>query len=132
FNNTGGVLIFDLPDLIEKRGGYIRVFDNDIRENNHKNFAPSGNIVGKVPPGTGVMILASKNVEVFDNRIVNNITVGTAIISYHMTENPINDTSYHAYPAHILVRDNHYERPRVRATGQGRMGKMYRFKLRFG
>jgi parallel beta-helix repeat protein len=132
YNNTGGILVFDLPDLIQKQGGYIRVFKNQIRENNHVNFAPKGNIVGKVPLGTGLMILATRNVEAFENRITNNITAGTAIISYYMTENPINDRTYHPYPSDIFIHDNHYERPHVRATGKGRMGKMYRFKLRFG
>jgi hypothetical protein len=82
--------------------------------------------------GTGFMILATRYVEVFDNRITNNITAGTAIISYHMTEIPINDPTYHPYPADVYIHDNYYERPSVRATGKGRMGKMYRFKLRFG
>lgn len=132
YRNTGGILVFDLPDLIQKRGGHVRVFDNHIHDNNHDNFAPEGNIVGKVPPGTGVMILATRDVEVFENRIINNISAGTAIISYHMTENPIQDTAYYAYPANVYIHDNHYERPRVRATGKGRFGKMYRFKLRFG
>jgi parallel beta-helix repeat protein len=132
FNNTGGILVFDLPDLIQKKGGYVRVFKNIIRDNNHVNFAPKGNIVGKVPLGTGFMILATRYVEVFDNRIINNITAGTAIISYHMTENPVNDSTYNAYPADVYIHDNYYERPNVRATGKGRMGKMYRFKLRFG
>lgn len=132
YNNTGGILVFDLPDLIQKQGGYVRIFKNHIRDNNHVNFAPKGNIVGKVPPGTGVMILATRHVEAFENRIANNITAGTAIISYHMTENPIKDASYDPFPADIYIHDNYYERPRVRATGKGRMGKMYRFKLRFG
>jgi parallel beta-helix repeat protein len=132
YNNTGGILIFDLPDLIQKQGGYVRVFRNEIRDNNHVNFAPKGNIVGKVPLGTGLMILATRNVEAFENRITNNITAGTAIISYHMTENPIKDTTYDPFPSDIYIHDNYYERPRVRATGKGRMGKMYRFKLRFG
>lgn len=132
YNNTGGILVFDLPDLIQKQGGYVRIFKNDIRDNNHVNFAPKGNIVGKVPLGTGLMILATRHVEAFENRITNNITAGTAIISYHMTENPINDASYDPFPADIYIHDNFYERPRVRATGKGRMGKMYRFKLRFG
>jgi parallel beta-helix repeat protein len=132
FNNTGGILIFDLPDLIQKQGGFVRIFRNNIRNNNHDNFAPKGNIVGKVPPGTGLMILATRNVEAFDNRITDNITAGTAIISYHMTENPIRDEEYDPFPSDIHIHDNHYQRPHVRATGKGRMGKMYRFKLRFG
>lgn len=132
YNNTGGLLVFDLPDLIQKKGGYVRVFRNIIRDNNHKNFAPKGNIVGKVPPGTGLMVLATNHVEAFENKITNNISAGTAIISYYMTENPINDAAYDPYPSNIYIHDNVYERPRVRATGKGRMGKMYRFKLRFG
>jgi parallel beta-helix repeat protein len=132
YNNTGGILIFDLPDLIQKEGGYVRVFKNNIHDNNHANFAPKGNVVGKVPQGTGLMILATRNVEAFENRIINNISAGTAIISYYMTENPINDKSYRPYPSEIYIHDNYYERPNVKATSKGRMGKMYKFKLRFG
>ncbi|MBT1697718.1 right-handed parallel beta-helix repeat-containing protein [Fulvivirgaceae bacterium PWU4] len=132
YDNTGGILVFDLPDLIQKEGGYVRVFRNNIHDNNHINFAPKGNTVGKVPQGTGLMILATRHVEAFDNKIVNNITASTAIVSYYMTENPINDKSYNPFPSDIYIHDNYYERPRVKATGKGRMGKMYRFKLRFG
>jgi hypothetical protein len=49
-----------------------------------------------------------------------------------MTENPINDKTYNPFPANIYIHDNYYERPHVRTTSKGRMGKMYRFKLRFG
>ena len=132
FNNTGGILVFDLPDLIQKEGGYVRVFRNNIHDNNHVNFAPKGNTVGKVPQGTGIMILATRHVEIFENKIVNNISAGTAIVSYYMTENPINDKTYKPFPSDIYIHDNYYERQPVKATGKGRMGKMYRFKLRFG
>lgn len=131
-NNTGGILIFDLPDLVQKKGGYVRVYRNNVHHNNHINFAPKGNIVGKVPQGTGVMILATNHVDVFENKIVNNITASTAIVSYYITENPIKDSSYYPFPTQINIYKNNYERENVRATGKGRMGKMYRFKLRFG
>jgi parallel beta-helix repeat protein len=131
-NNTGGILIFDLPDLVQKKGGYVRVYRNNVHHNNHINFAPKGNIVGKVPQGTGVMILATNHVDVFENKIVNNITASTAIVSYYITENPIKDSSYYPFPTQINIYNNKYERENVRATGKGRMGKMYRFKLRFG
>lgn len=131
-NNTGGILIFDLPDLVQKKGGYVRVYRNKVHHNNHINFAPKGNIVGKVPQGTGVMILATNHVDVFENKIVNNITASTAIVSYYITENPIKDSSYYPFPTQINIYNNNYERENVRATGKGRMGKMYRFKLRFG
>lgn len=103
YNNTGGILVFDLPDLIQKEGGYVRVFKNHIHDNNHINFAPKGNTVGKVPQGTGLMILATRNVEAFENKIVNNITAGTAIVSYYITENPINDKTYKPFPSNIYI-----------------------------
>jgi len=132
YHNTGGILIFDLPDLIQKDGGFVRVFRNHIHDNNQVNFAPKGNTVAKVPQGTGLMILATRNVEAFENKIVNNISAGTAIVSYYITETPINDKTYKPFPANIYIHDNYYERPDVKATSKGRLGKMYKFKLRFG
>jgi parallel beta-helix repeat protein len=130
--NTGGILVFDLPNLIQKKGGHIRIYNNHVHHNNYPNFAPKGNIVGKVPRGTGLMILATNNVEVFGNRIINNKTAGTAIVSYYISEIPIKDSAYYPFPDHIYIHDNNYERKKERATMQGRMGKMFRFKLRFG
>jgi parallel beta-helix repeat protein len=131
-NNTGGILVFDLPDLIQKKGGHVRVYHNVIQENNLKNFAPKGNIVGNVPKGTGMMVLATSDVEIFDNQILNNETIGVSIISYFMTELKIKDKEYDPYPTGIYVHDNHFERKAGRASTDSRFGKLYRFKLRFG
>jgi parallel beta-helix repeat protein len=130
--NVGGILVFDLPDLVLKQGGYVRVFKNTIKENNLANFAPKGNIVAKVPDGTGVLILATNHVEVFDNQIINNKSAGMSIISYFMTENKIKDKDYYPYPTAIYVHDNNFERQHVRATSKGRFGQIFRFKLKFG
>ncbi|MDX2301775.1 MAG: parallel beta-helix domain-containing protein [Microscillaceae bacterium] len=132
YNNTGGILVFDLPDLVQKKGGNVRVFNNVLRENNYENFAPKGNIVASVPPGTGIMILATNQVEIFNNKISNNITANTSIISYFMTENPIKDSLYYPFPTGINIHDNVYQREAVRPTMKGRIGKLYRFKLKFG
>ena len=130
--NTGGILVFDLPDLVEKRGGNVRVFNNKIFENNLSNFAPKGNIVAKVPKGTGVLILATSSVEVFNNQILNNQSASVGIISYFMTENPIKDSLYYPYPTNIGIYNNTFERRPERATSQGRFGKIFLFKLKFG
>lgn len=132
FHNTGGILVFDLPDLEVKKGGFCRVHDNEVRENNLRNFAPKGNIVGKVPQGTGILLLACNNTEVFNNEIINNRTLGVGIISYFITENKILDTAYYPYPLSIHIHDNTFSRKHQRATMHGRMGKLYRFKLKFG
>lgn len=132
YNNTGGILVFDLPDLKLKKGGNCKVYNNVVRDNNAVNFAPKGNIVGKVPQGTGILLLASTNVDVYGNKVINNRTVPTGIISYYITENPIKDSSYYPYPTAIRIYDNEYSKERRRATMKGRMGKLYRFKLKFG
>lgn len=132
YENTGGILVFDLPDLVQKRGGQVRVFNNQIENNNLENFAPKGNIVAGVPAGTGVLILATNHVEIFNNQISNNKTLGTGIISYFMTEQAINDKDYYPYPSQVSIHDNVYNRPAVYPTRKGRMGMMFRFKLRFG
>ena len=67
--NTGGILIFSLPDLPKKIGRHCRVYDNKVFENNHPNFAPKGTAVAGVPAGTGIMIMANRHVEVFGNTI---------------------------------------------------------------
>lgn len=132
WENTGGVLIFDLPDLPVKRGTQARVFNNNIHNNNHSNFAPKGNIVATTPLGTGMLLLAAKQVEVFGNKIDNNRTAGIAVASYYITEKPLKDTAYYPYPEDIYIHNNSITRKRERATMQGRMGKMFRFKLKFG
>jgi parallel beta-helix repeat protein len=132
YENTGGVLVFDLPDLVQKKGGFCKVFNNKIHDNNFPNFAPKGNIVATVPDGTGILLLAANNVEVFNNKIINNKSVGTGIISYYMTEKPITDKEYYPFPSAISIHDNEYAREDTRPTARGRMGLMFMFKLKFG
>lgn len=132
YNNTGGILVFDLPGLQQKKGGNVRVFDNVVRENNLPNFAPKGNIVASVPDGTGIMVLATNNVEIFDNQIIDNKTLGVSISSYYMTETPITDKDYYPYPTGIYIHDNTFKRKAVKATKRGRLGKLFWLKLRFG
>ena len=131
-DNTGGILVFDLPDLVQKRGGNVRVYNNQIRENNFENFAPKGNIVAGVMAGTGMLILATNEVEIFDNQFINNQSIGTGIISYYFTERPIADKDYYPYPTKINIHDNTYQRKRGYPSRKGRMGLVFRFKLKFG
>ena len=81
FENTGGILVFDLPGLT-MYGHTTRVYRNTIHDNNLKNFATKGNVVASIPPGTGLMILATHNLEITENKVINNKTVGAGIISY--------------------------------------------------
>lgn len=105
--NTGGILVFDMPDLTQNGNG-VRIFNNKIEKNNYRNFAPEGNIVGEVPPGTGVMVLATTNVEIFNNQILNNKTAGTIIASYLLVRKKHEDKNFNPYPKGISIHDNTY------------------------
>lgn len=102
-HNTGGILVFDLPNLPIGDGHDVRVFKNEVVANDTPNFAPKGNIVATVPTGTGIMIMAQRNVEVFDNLIGDNATANLMFVTY---PKPYDDASYDPYPRDITVRDN--------------------------
>jgi parallel beta-helix repeat protein len=105
-SNTGGILVFNLPGLNVKNGAVTRVYDNHIVENNTENFAPAGNIVGLVPAGTGIAILAAHRVEIFRNQIAGHASINIGIISYVPTGNPVTDPTYDQYPTAIDIHDN--------------------------
>lgn len=76
FGNTAGFLVFDLPGLT-RRGGFVKAHDNLIHDNNNRNFAKAGSFgtswgVGNAAPGSGVIVLAASNVEIYNNQILNN------------------------------------------------------------
>lgn len=104
-NNTGGILVFDLPDLPVTGGNSTRIFDNEITSNNTRNFAPAGNIVASVPSGTGVIVMANQNVHVFDNKFDDNRSAHVLIMSYSL---PFTDERYNPLPRDLVLRDNFY------------------------
>lgn len=104
-HNTGGILVFDLPGLPQKGGHDVRVFENRIVANDTPNFAPAGNIVAGVPTGTGVLIMANRNVHVFDNDIADNGTVNVLVTSYR---NEFEDREYNPIPRDVVIRDNRF------------------------
>lgn len=132
YENTGGVLVFDLPDLVQKQGGNVRVFNNNVHDNNFPNFAPAGNIVASVSDGTGMLILATNHVEVYNNRFIRNQTMGTGIISYLLTERPITDKAYYPFPTAISIHDNVYERNPGPPSTRGRYNKIFEAILKDG
>ena len=104
-HNTGGILVFDLPDLPQQGGHHIRVFNNKSIDNDTDNFAPEGNIVGEVPRGTGIIIMANSDVEIFNNLMSGNGTVNLSIVSYG---DETDDPNYYPHPKNIQVHGNTY------------------------
>lgn len=78
-DNSGGIVVFDLPGnpIV---GRDVRIYDNMILNNNHVNFA-SGGTVKQIPSGTGTFAMASRRVEITNNKYMNNNTVDISVIS---------------------------------------------------
>jgi len=80
-DNTGGILVFLLPNNPSKAGSDTRVLHNRVLGNNHPNFGDPGSIVSQVPVGTGIFIMAADRTEVAENEIQGNDSFGIAVVS---------------------------------------------------
>ena len=118
-NNAGGILVFDLPGLPQKSGRNVRVFRNRVIANNHVNFAAAGNMVATVPSGTGIMVMATDRVEVFNNQIQGNQTSSVSIVSFLVTGKKVKDAEYDAIPETVFVHHN-----RISGGGTNPQGEM--------
>jgi len=153
FKNTSGLLIFNLPRLT-MYGEQIRAYDNKVYNNNLRNFAVKGSIVSATPHGTGVIILATKDVHLFRNTIRNHKTLNLAIVSYDMfsqenqeisDENqqellergiqPILpdaniDPNYNPYPGDIVIENNSFSNRFLLPTFSNEFGLLWMLKNR--
>jgi len=95
-HNTGGMGIFNLPNLPRQGGRHVRAFNNQLVDNNTPNFAPKSlGPIYYLPTGTGMYVMAIRDVEVFNNKIQNNNTVNLYIINYKtgVDEDALRDTA---------------------------------------
>lgn len=111
YDNTGGLLVFSLPDIPVKNGTGIRIYNNKVHDNNLANFAPPANSVAIVPAGTGFLVMATPNVEVFNNEFLNHQTVNCGIVTYMATGREIKDPEglnkgYNPFVWGISIHDN--------------------------
>lgn len=107
-NNSGGILVFNLPDLPVQGGEMVRVFNNQVVANNTPNVAPKSQTVYNLPTGLGVSVMAIKNVEVFNNTIKDNNTANMHIISYLSMNQEIKDKRYNPFVSNVSVHDNQF------------------------
>jgi parallel beta-helix repeat protein len=122
-HNTGGIGVFNLPNLPRQGGKHVRVYNNQILDNNTPNFAPKSlGPIHDLPTGTGIYVMAIKDVEVFGNKIQNNNTVNVFLIHYktgigdsvqETSASPITqqifkpeDKRYYGFVQQVYVHDN--------------------------
>ena len=108
--NTGGILVFNMPDLPQP-GHTTRVFKNRIFGNNTDNFGRKGSAVAAVPAGSGVVVMSNDQVEIFDNEIADNRTVNVLIASHYSAGYDSKykpSAKFDPYPEQIFVHDNRF------------------------
>lgn len=128
--NTGGILVFDLPIGNQLYGSNVRVFDNDVIDNNTENFANAGDFLGGVhivPPGTGVILLAASDVEVYNNRISDHKTTSVVTTSYYIADDTLSyvnpkykdfiDDGWEAVPRNVSIHNNEISKSSYEPTG---------------
>lgn len=151
YDNTGGLLVFDLPGLTTY-GHSTKVYKNNVHDNNHTNFAQKGNVVASIPPGSGIMVLATHDIELYDNDIRDNRSVGLAVVSYELVAalnegeqeqtNAIGgvqsvnnryreDSLYNAFPYNVSIHHNRFENSHWFPTLQSDIGKLLLMKSMF-
>jgi parallel beta-helix repeat protein len=107
-NNTGGILVFNMPDL-PQLGHSTRVYDNEISDNNTANFGAPGSAVAGVPAGTGIIINSNDKVEIFNNRIggskTANVLISSAFSAAYSAERET-APGFDPYPETIYIYGN--------------------------
>jgi parallel beta-helix repeat protein len=107
-HNTGGILVFNMPDLPQP-GHATRVFRNQVVDNNTPNFGAPGSAVASVPAGSGVVVNSNDQVEIFDNQIGSNDTANVLISSYfsvqYSGERNVAE-NFDPYPEGIYIHGN--------------------------
>ncbi len=150
YENTSGLLIFNLPGLT-MHGGNVVAYENKIYDNNLPNFAVKGSIVSAVPQGTGMIVMATKDVNIHNNQISNHTTTNLSVVSYELFALERNgdaletalseeaqaqglraidteytkDKTYNPYPGRISIRDNSFANNAILPTFSNDFGKLW-------
>jgi parallel beta-helix repeat protein len=117
--NSAGILVFALPGLQPPQGSgqqvdictNVRVYNNQVDDNNTPNFADMSGTVASVPGGSGIVLLAANYVELFSNTVTNNGTLGYAVASYLVLDpsydptNPANN-GMNPFPSNTYAHNN--------------------------
>ncbi len=126
-NNAGGICLMDLPDTEIKSGSQVRVYNNDMINNNLPNFGKTGNAGSTIASGTGCFIMAYDHVEVMDNDISGNNTVQLGVASYRITGAEAKDSLYNPYSSTISIFNNRFGAISASADTTRYVGKLLKY-----
>lgn len=116
-DNTGGILAFALPNKMVTVCENVAIKNNRVVNNNVKNFGDPKSIIGRLPSGSGIIIMAADAVVVRDNEIKNNSSFGVAMIELDLFEDPKKDPKLEPNPDRNQILNNVYEKNGTKPTG---------------
>ena len=79
-DNSGGLLVFKLPNLPIQVSQNHNIFDNVSLHNNTENFGIPGSTVSNVPTGTGMLIISNQGGQFHHNIVQDNKSLGIALV----------------------------------------------------
>ncbi len=106
YDNAGGILTFVTPWLPIKTTFDVIIRNNFVVGNNHKNFGAVGSIVSGVPSGTGIIVMAAKDVVIENNVIRDNKNAGIIVADHKSFANITIDPDSDPYPDRVSVLAN--------------------------
>jgi cytochrome c peroxidase len=108
YDNASGILVFLLPNNVSKAGRDHKVINNKVLANNHVNFGNPNAIVGQVPSGGGILVMAADNVEVTNNEIRDNNSYGVAVTSLDISFPKGTQYDVGPTPENVWIHSNTY------------------------
>lgn len=106
YDNAGGILTFITPGLPIKTTSDVVIRNNFIYSNNHTNFGAPGSIVSGLPSGTGMVVMAAKDVIIENNIVRDNKNAGLIIADHKSFQNVTIDPQTDPTPTRVQILDN--------------------------
>jgi len=108
--NTGGLLVFKLPDPEHQVSGDHFVFENLSYSNNVANFCYEDTTVCAVPRGTGLMVISDNDSVYYNNYVARNDSYGILVLDQNAINALAGDifdpTSYYQDSTNLQFLDN--------------------------
>ncbi|MEP7126917.1 MAG: parallel beta-helix domain-containing protein [Byssovorax sp.] len=110
YDNTGGLAVFLLANLDKKDAKSNLLHDNNVHDNNRKNFGDKSTFVSSVPQGAGVLVVGADDTEIRNNTIKNNQSGGIVVVSYtlmsQLVPGAMKDPKIDPDPDRTYIHDN--------------------------
>jgi len=109
YDNTAGILVFVLPLKLQKQGRRTRVHRNWVVRNNTPNFGDPHAIVGRLPYGGGILVMAADDTVVENNWVKDNHSYGIGVVRLDRRES-LRDFALEPRTDRVRVGANYFYR----------------------